>query len=536
MVPTILVKEDWQKRIVGLRDKLDISIKFYNAFFIERNSLTKDYYDYIVFDEAHHAQAANCKKTLQYFTPKYLIGLIATDERLDKKKLDEIFGQYEIKLTLKKAIDKGVISNIRCYRLISNIDLSKVRYNGKDYNYSDLEKTLVIDSRNELIVKTIKKYFSLKKSFFKQGIVFCVNIAHTKKLEKMLNSAGISARAVYGSNKENDEIMEKYRNKQIQFLLSCQIISEGWDSPQTEIVVMARPTLSKVLYLQQIGRGVKNYPGKECLYVVDVVDNYDSKLTPWSFNSLFRIANYSDFQGVINNNFDYLNILGLTEEEVSMQEIDVFTFEEKYKNYKSLEQTARELFIGTSTLAKWVKQRPSFSSPPLSIGNKFMSYFSSQDIANIKQVKKLKDHNENTILQDFEDFIDENDLTYSFKLIFMLGMLKLADKEGEVNIDKLLDYYIEFYKNRLDRKLPVDRKNCVYDYNFLNDRTKVKKSLLENPFEKFERKRFVYFSKDLNILSFNRNLWAKMTQEIKQNIINKENKFLIEYYKNMGGI
>ena len=536
MVPSIPLKEDWQKRVASLSDKLNISIKYYNTVFIERNTLAKDYYDYIVFDEAHHAQAANCKKTLQYFTPKYLIGLTATPERLDKRKLDEIFGQYETKLTLREAIEKGVISNIRCYRLISNIDLSQVRYNGKDYNYADLEKTLVIDSRNELIVETIKKYFSPQKDFFKQGIVFCVNIVHAKKLEKMLNNAGISAKAVYGSNKENDEIIEKYRNKQIQFLLSCQIISEGWDCPQTEIVVMARPTLSKVLYLQQIGRGVRNYPGKECLYVIDVVDNYEGKLTPWSFNSLFKIAAYSDFAGVINNNFDYLNILGLTEQEVAMQEIDVFTFEEKYKDYKSLEQTARDLFIGTNTLAKWVKQTPSFSSLSLPIGNKLMPYFSSQDIANIKQAKQLKEHNENTILQDFVDFIDENTLTYSFKLIFMLGMLKLADKEGEVNIDKLLDYYIEFYKNRLDRNLQVDRKGCVFDYNFLSDRTKVKKSLLENPFEKFERKRFVYFSKDLNILSFNPNLWEKMTGEIKQDIINKENKFLIEYYKNMGGV
>lgn len=536
MVPSIPLKEDWTKRVAVLNDQLNISIKYYNTVFIEKNNLPRDYYDYIVFDEAHHAQAANCKKTLQYFTPKYLIGLTATPERLDKRKLDEIFGQYETKLTLREAIEKGVIANIRCYRLISNIDLSKVRYNGIDYNYADLEKTLVIDSRNELIVNTINKYFAPQKDFFKQGIVFCVNINHAKKLEKMLNNVGIIAKAVYGSNNGNDKIIEKYRNKEIQLLLSCQIISEGWDCPQTEIVVMARPTLSKVLYLQQIGRGVRNYHGKECLYVIDVVDNYEGKLTPWSFNSLFKIAAYSDFAGVINNNINYLNIFGLTEQEVSMQEIDVFTFEEKYKDYKSLEQAARELFIGTNTLAKWVKLIPNFSSLSLPIGNKLMPYFSSKDIANIKETKKLKDHNESTILQDFIDFIDENTLTYSFKLVFMLGMLKLADKEGEVNIDKLLDYYISFYKNRLDRNLQVDRKGCVFDYDYLNDKTKVKKSLLDNPFEKFERKRFVYFSKDLNILSFNPNLWKRMTNEKKQDIINKENKFLIEYYKNMGGI
>ena len=249
-----------------------------------------------------------------------------------------------------------------------------------------------------------------------------------------------------------------------------------------------------------------------------------------------KIANYSDFAGVINNSFDYLNILGLSESEISMQEIDVFTFEEKYKDFKSLEQAARELFVGTNTLSKWVKINPSFSSLSLPIGSKLMPYFSNEDIAKIKQAKQLKEHNEETILQDFIDFIDENTLTYSFKLIFMLSMFDLADKEGEVNIDNLIDKYTQFYIDRLDRKLPVDRKGCVFDYHYLRDRTKMKKSILDNPFEKFERKRFVYFSKDLNILSFNPILWSKLTEEIKQNIVNKEKQFLKEYYKNLGGL
>lgn len=536
MVPSLKVKGDWGKRIKPLKDRIRIDIKFYNTVFMEKNSLSKDYYDYIVFDEAHHAQAANCKKTLQYFTPKYLMGLTATPERLDKKSLVEIFGQYETKLTIKEAIEKGVISNIRCYRLISNIDLSQVRYNGKDYNYADLEKTLVIESRNRLIAETIKKYFSPRDNFYKQGIVFCVNIDHCIRLEKILNELGIKSKAVYGSNKDNEEIFKKYENKEIQFLLSCQIISEGWDSPQTEVIVMARPTLSKVLYLQQIGRGVRNYQGKECLYVIDVVDNYEGKLTPINFNSLFKIPIYSDFIGVINNNFDYLTILGLSEKEISMQEIDIFTFEEKYKDYLSLEQAARELFIGTSTLNKWVKSNPSFSSLYLSIGNKMMPYFSSSDLQNIKRVKKLSDHNEETILKDFIDFIDENTLTYSFKLIFMLSMLKLSDKEGEVNIDLLIDEYRSFYIDRLNRNLPVDRKGCIYDKEFLNDRYKVKRSILDNPFEKFERKRFIYFSKDLNILSFNPSLWNKLEEDMKNKIIDKERNFLKEYYNNLGGL
>ncbi|MEE3488489.1 MAG: DEAD/DEAH box helicase [Bulleidia sp.] len=338
MVPTRKIKDDWMMRIQPLQSDLEIHVELYNAVFLQRNALPADYYDYIAFDEAHHAQAANCRKTLQYFAPKYLIGMTATDERLDHKKLEEIFGHYHPQLSMQEAINKGVISNIRCFRLLSNIDLSNVRYNGKDYNYADLERTLVVESRNELIVTTIKKYFSPRTDFYKQGIVFCVSQDHAKKLAKMMNAAGLKAAAVYGGNKQNDRNFDDYRNKRIQFLTSCQMISEGWDSPQTEVIVMARPTLSKVVYLQQLGRGVRRYPGKECLYCIDVVDNYEGRLKPWNFNSLFHISEYSPFRGLIHNNHDYLSILGLHEEEIAMQEIDIGTFEEKYKGYLSPEQ------------------------------------------------------------------------------------------------------------------------------------------------------------------------------------------------------
>ena len=534
MVPTKAIREDWEKRLKLFPKTLQITVQLYNKTFLSRNELPQDYYDYILFDEAQHAQAANCSKTLQYFTPKYLIGLTATPERLDQKKLEDIFGQFKTQLTLKEAIEKDVISNIRCYRLLSNIDLSMVRYNGKDYNYADLEKTLIVESRNELITETLKKYFFPKQDFYKQGIVFCVNVNHAKKMEKLMTEAGFKAKAVYGSNKENEKNFEQYANKEIQFLLSCQLISEGWDSPQTEVVVMARPTLSKVLYTQQMGRGVRKYPGKECLYVIDVVDNYEGKLSPVCFNSLMQIPVYSDFRGVKNNdNHEYLEILGLSETEIAMKEIDIYTFEDKYSDYLSPEQAARELFIGTSSLMSWYRKDPSISSLQLPIGSRQVPYFSKEDVENIRISHNLGVHDDTTILKDFEDFIDENTLTFSFKLIFMLGMLKLADKEGEVNLDDLINDYKSFYMDRINNNLPVDRSNCVYDKEFLEDDIKVKRSILSNPFEKFERKRFVYYSKDLNILSFNPLLWKQLTPEKKQEIKEKEVQFLKEYYEKL---
>ena len=536
MVPTKAIQKDWTKRLAELGNTLPITIDLYNRTFLRKKEAAPDVYDYILFDEAQHAQAANCSKTLQYFTPKYLVGLTATPERLDQKKLEDIFGTYKTQLTLKEAIDKDVISNIRCYRLLSNIDLSAVRYNGKDYNAADLEKTLQVESRNALIVETLKKYFYPREGFYKQGILFCVNQAHAKKMEKLMCEAGFRAGAVYGDNKNNEKYFQQYENKELQFLISCQMISEGWDSPQTEVVVMARPTLSKVLYLQQMGRGVRKYPGKECLYVIDVVDNYAGTLTPMCFNSLVGISSYSDFMGIKNNAGDYLSILGLSETEIAMQEIDIHTFEEKYRDYLSPEQAARELYVGTSTLMSWYRKDNSISSLQLPIGSRMVPYFSPDDIAQIMRQHDIGKHDETTILKDFNDFIEENTLTFSFKLIFMLSMLKLAEEDGEVKIDALVDEYRSFYLDRIRRGLPVDRSNCVYTEAYLSDDVKVKQSILSNPFEKFERKRFVYYSKDLSMVSFNPGLWEQLTDDNKDEIIRKENGFLEQYYANLGGL
>ncbi len=537
MVPSKRIEDDWHKRTADITG-LSIEIAFYNTVFINRLKHHPDDYDYILFDEAHHAQAANCRMTLSYFTPKYLVGLTATDERLDNKKLEEIFGHYKRQMTLKEAVDQDIITNIRCYRLKSNIDLSEVRYNGKDYNYADLNKTLVVESRDELIVETIMKYFEPRDDFYKQGIVFCVNKEHTKRLEKLFakSNTNIIAKAVYGGQKQSDEIFKDYQNKKVQFLLSCQLISEGWDSPQTEVVVMARPTLSKVLYTQQLGRGVRKYPGKECLYVIDVVDDYTAELKPWNFNSLFHISTYSPFMGLKNNNTDYLTILGLKENEIAIEEVDIFSFEEKYKDYHSLEETARLLYKNTGTLRSWLKKNKDYASLYLPLGSKMMPYFSDKDIERIRQEKNLTIHDESTILQDFEDFVEENTLTFSYKLIFLTAMFDLSDQEGEVSMEALHNRYRDFYLDRIKRHLPVDRKNCPYTEDFLNDYAKLNRNILSNPFEKFERKNFIYHSKDLGILCFNPILWHQMNDAFKQKIVNQEHKFLKDYYQNLGGL
>lgn len=534
MTPTVRVKADWEERVKNCEYKIDVLC--YSSVFNIKNTLPQDYYDYILVDEAHHSQANNVKACIQYFKPKYLLGLTATDERLDNKKLEEIFGEYDVILSLKEAVLKGIVSNIRAYRLESNIDLKNIRFNGVDYNYSDLERNVIIDSRNELIADTLKKYFSPKDDFYNQGIVFCVNKNHCTKMAEVLNDRNIKACAVYGGNSDNDLIFEKYKNKEIQFLCSCQLLNEGWNCPQTSVIVMARPTLSKVMYQQQLGRGLRNCEGKECLYLIDVVDDYQAQLNPINYNSLFKIPMYRPFEGLVKTSFDPVTIFGLSEKEMALKEIDIFTFEEKFKDYLSLEKAARELYIGTNTLSKWNKNKK-YASLYLPVGNKFVPYFSKEDILNIREDHpECINHTDDMLLSDFVSFIDENTLTFSFKLVFLLSSFSLANISGEINLDLLVDKYRNFYIDRINRGLMVDKKNCIYTLDYLNDIKAIKKNMLDNPFEKFERKRFFYYSKDLNLIAFNSILWKRLSKDKIKELKEKVYNFLKEYYIKYGGM
>lgn len=538
MVPSLKIKEDWEERVRVLYNEC-VEVRTYNAAFKDRLTHEPDYYDYIVFDEAHHAQAPNCKKTIQYYNPQFLVGLTATPDRLDQRKITDIFGNYDTHLTLEEAIKKDIISNIRVFRLKSNIDLSEVRFNGKDFNNADIEKTLFVDSRNELIAETLKKYFEPRMGFYKQGLIYCVNVAHAKKLAQFLQGIGLTCEAVYGTNKKNEVVFDRYKKKELQFMTTCQMISEGWDSPQTEIIVMARPTLSKVLYLQQLGRGARKYPGKECLYCIDVVDNYSAQLRPWCFNSLFHLNTYAPWMGFKSGRTnEYLELLGLSEMEMKLEEIDILTFEEKYPGIKSAEQAARLLFVNTDTLKSWVKKEASLASLYLTVGNRKVPFFSDDDILIIRNKKNLKAHSEETILEDFTDFIDQNSLTYSFKLVFLLKFLDLVDNDGECNFNQLAEKYKQFYMDRLNRGLQVDRKGCVFTKEYLEEKSKLNRSILDNPFEKFERKRFIYYakSKDFNLFSFNPILWKRFNREYLDELRTKLNRFLETYYESMGGL
>ena len=535
LVPGIDILHDWQKRIstsmTNIASEIDVCTYAYMArHYTEYN---QTHYNYIVVDEAHHAVAPILKRVIQYFDPDFTIGLTATDQRPDKKKLESVFGSYETNLSLKEAMDKGIIAQARVYRIETNIDLSKVRFNGNDYINADLEKSIRVTSRNDLIVNVLKEYFTEGDASKRQGVIFCVNVSHANEMAKLLNGVGISAAAYTGKSSNPQKIMEDFKAKKIRFLCACNMISEGWDYPELGILVMARPTLSKVLYLQQIGRGLRKTDKKKEVFIIDVVDEYGAMARPCSMHALFANPYYVPWGEITKTDYkpgDMVVVDGLEERIERITEIDINSFEEKYGNYLSQEQLAREYFVSTGTISSWIKKKKIIPSIEYDFGSKRIYMFSPEDVERYRNELDLKVHDDTTIKEDFFGFLEERDYSLSYKMPFMLSLIESINSIGDAEIDSVLNGYISFYKRRLDKGFIVDRPTCPYNEKTLEDKNYIRSNMLTNPFEKFERKRFLYFSKDLGVISMNHALFSQMTEDDWDRVKKQMEEDLEDYY------
>ena len=538
LAPNTNIIADWKERIdkdlQPLQDRIDI--KTYSYAVRHYHEKTRDYYSYIVVDEAHHAVAPMLKRVIQYYAPEFLVGLTATDQRPDKKRLEEIFGNYTTELSLKDAMEKGVVARANVYRIETNIDLSHVRFNGKDYVNADLEKSVRVTSRNELIVNVLKDYFTEGDAGKRQGIIFCINKAHTKEMARLLNAAGISAQDYSGDTKHPEKVMQEFKEHKIRFLCACDMISEGWDYPELGILVMARPTLSKVLYLQQIGRGLRRTSIKKNVFVIDVVDEYGAMVRPCSMHAIFGNSLYVPFGDITRQDYlpgQMIEIDGITERVERIVEVDIHTFEEKYGDYYSQEQLAREYFVNTGTITSWIRKGKITPTVEFSFGSKKISLFSPEDVEKYRKELNIQEHNDETVRDDFFAFLEERDYSLSYKMPFLLSFIDHMDTIGDAKIEDVLTDYIAFYQDRIDKGLPVDRPSCPYNAETLKDRKMIKSSMLTNPFEKFERKRFMYYSKDLGVISLNHALLAKMSEGDWERVKGQMKEDLERYYRSL---
>ena len=480
-------------------------------------------FDYLIVDECHHAAANTYQKIFTLFHPKFILGLTATPERSDGEDMLELFQNVAHKMDLKTAVERGVLVPIRCVRVKTNIDLTDVRINGIKYNSQDLESKLFIPERNQLIVDTYLKYVNGKKT-----VIFCASVDHAAEIAKLLRDSGVKAEAVSGRDRVEvrEKILKDYETGSTNVLCACDLLNEGWDSPHTTVLFMARPTMSKTIYLQQLGRGTRRCPGKEDLLVIDFVDNANMFNMPYSLHRVLDIAKYQPMAYVLapeNKRKLDQDMLFQGEKpeawldvpiDVSDYEIiDLFNWQNSVKDMISQIEFVRMVDVQSETVERYIKDgkvKPDLSIP---FGDKRMfHYFREESIRNIAKQYGWDLITPQNMADKFMKFIETMDMSYSYKPVLLKAIYEYMDTSGRVALPDVVDYFIDFYEERKAHGMIAEKSTSIYQKGGYT-RKDVEKNILSNPFKRFEDMRFLMRCKDVETIEVNPIIFRKLTRE-----------------------
>lgn len=221
-----------------------------------------DYYDTIIIDEAHHAISESYQKILRYFEGAKVLGVTATPDRGDMKNLGQIFDSLAYEYTLPKAIREGYLSPIKSLTIPLKLDLTGVGTQAGDYKSSDLDTAL--DPYLYQIADEMKSVCMERKT-----VVFLPLIKTSQKFRDILNDRGFSAAEVNGNSDDRAEILRDFADGKYNVLCNSMLLTEGWDCPDVDCIVVLRPTKVRSLYCQMVGRGTRLSPNKSELLLLD---------------------------------------------------------------------------------------------------------------------------------------------------------------------------------------------------------------------------------------------------------------------------
>ena len=498
-------------------------------------------FDYIIIDEAHHASADTYQKVLAYFKPKFTLGLTATPERADDTNILEIFKNTAHKLDIQTAVEIGALVPVRCIRIHTNIDMTKVRFNSVQYNIRDLDDKVFVPERNKLIVDTWLSYVKNKRT-----VVFCASVKHAEQIAKLFQDAGINALAVSGSMKtsERNEQLAKFASGDIKVLCACDLLNEGWDCPQTEVLFMARPTMSKVLYTQQLGRGMRNCEGKDHLMVFDFVDNASQYNAPYSMHRLFKLKDYHAGGTVLGKKGDreaeadlYAKgerpdaVIDYPVDATDYEIVDIFNWQEEAAGMISQMEFIRRVDVQSETIERYV--RDDMLVPDLIVPmseHRSFKYFKEETLkAYAEQYgwELIDDSNRKDL---FMEMIEKMTMDHSYKPVLIKAILTYADANGSVKISDIVSYFRAFYESRRAAGLVVEKANSIFAKHDYTDK-QAEHLILIYPYRRFETMNMMHHTKTLGIVEVDSTVWKKLTDAEKKWIEAICDERLEKYYQ-----
>ncbi len=499
-----------------------------------------DDFGYMVIDECHHGTTETYRKVMSYFHPSFTLGLTATPERADGEDLLSVFQNVAHKLDLRSAVEQGTLVPVRCIRIKTNIDMRDVRISGFKYNTQDLESTIRVPERNQLIVETWKEYVQDKPT-----VIFCASVSHAEEIAGRFQEAGIEARCVSGGTnaRERKEILEQYESGNIPVLCACDLLNEGWDSPHTQVLFMARPTMSRTIYLQQLGRGMRKSPGKDFLMVFDFVDNANLFNMPYSLHRILGVNDYVPGgmvvgpKHVMHIDQDMFRqgqkpeaLIDFPIHMTGYETVDLFNWQDKAKDMVSQVAFVQMVSAQNETIERYIRDGKIVPDMEVPIGEHRSFKFFEKDTVK----KYAKEYGWTLITRDnmktmFMDMVKQMTMAYSYKPVFLLSMLDNMDETGSAKLEDVAADFARFYEDRKAKGLPPEKKTCIFTKGGYTPKD-VERLILTMPFRRFEDMHAVHHAKQLGTIQFYKSLFNQMTGEDFSQIRESSKEALKRYF------
>jgi ATP-dependent helicase IRC3 len=252
-----------------------------------------NYFKSIVIDEAHHAAAPSYRRVIDYFSPDFLLGVTATPQRSDSTRLIDVFDEIVYYKTIQDLIEDGWLAPLVGYRVKTSTDISEVEIQNGEYSQSQLEEKIDNPERNAHVVAAYRNLAP-----FKKALVFASGVRHAENLAISFRQASVETAVIVGTTprEEREKILAQFAMGQISVIVNVGVLTEGFDEPSLEAIILAKPTRSALLYTQIVGRGTRLFEGKQNCIIIDIADTTKGK-KPIGLPTLLGMPPEFDLQG-----------------------------------------------------------------------------------------------------------------------------------------------------------------------------------------------------------------------------------------------
>ena len=446
--------------------------------YLNESYFPSDYFQYIVVDEFHHAVTDQYRRIVDYFKPEFLLGLTATPERMDGRSIYEICDYnvpYEI--SLKEAINKGMLVPFHYYGIYDDTDYSSLHVVRGRYDEKELNETYIGNvHRHEMIYKHYCKYGS------RRALGFCCSREHAEEMAGDFSQRGIPAAAVYSGEQgkyaqERATAIQKLNEGTIRVIFSVDMFNEGVDIASLDMVMFLRPTESPIVFLQQLGRGLRTFRGKQYLNVLDFIGNYEKA---------GRVRFYLTGQNKIVGRSSYMPAATEYPDDClvdfDMRLIDLF--EQMEKKHRRVQDMLRDEY---NRIKELLEHRPTrlelftymdadiyqmvISRPNINPFKKYLEYLHELNELTQEEIRLW-----HTIGREFIGLIETTNMSKVYKMPVLMAFYNKGQMRMAVTEEELLTSWKEFFGNGTNWK-DLDRGITYKEYLAISDREHVKKIL-----------------------------------------------------------